>query len=435
MPPPNPLSYPPTGSLVSSASPSDLFGLPRPGFPSLFSSPTTPASLGAAAAAWGAGSKDKKPPLPHLPPGGHGPLAPPSSIPKVKQQAHPPLESPGRNGSSVGVFKTNGTGGDSSHQGHPHSSHRLARDSHSRSPSMRPPSSASSSIGSPIIGSSSGSSHHNTVNNPSLDLSQHLSSSHVKNEAANNAAADKISRDSEITVVGEKVVNNHHSVPNGNPNSRPPSSHNSMVGAGLPPVKSLKGPPGLPPSSTYSDTVAKTLNMVRPPMSSSAMPNPFGLPHGLYPPPPSASAAAAAAAALGHPGAHPGANPFALDPFRDPYRAALTNPYLQSRESLLRLNQLMMTEQERIRMGLQGYPPVPPVPPATPHSAASSLFPPPSAATPSSLLGKPPTIPAPPLGYPPGYPPGLGLPLPSPGATPPTLNGHNAGGSSSYHAK
>jgi len=238
-------------------------------------------------------------------------------------------------------------------------------------------------------------------------------------------------------------VNNHqHSVPNGN-GSRPPSSHNSM-GVGLPPGSKppggiMKNPHVQPTSSTYSDIVAKSLSgMVRPPMSSSAMPNPFGLPPGsglppgLYPPP-------HGAAALGtHHGGHPGANPFALDPFRDPYRAALSNPYLQSRESLIRLNQLMMTEQERIRMGLASYPPGGV---ATPHSqaaAAAALFAPPhsSAATPSSMLGKPPTIPAPPLGYPPGYPPGLGLPLPSPGqATPTGLNGHNPGGSSSYHAK
>merc|ERR1719412_2648957 len=99
---------------------------------------------------------------------------------------------------------------------------------------MRPPSSASSSVGSPIIGSSI--SHH--VNNPSLDLSL---PGHVKNEDKN----------AEIAVVGEKVVNNHHSVPNGN-NSRPPSSHNSM--AGLPPISNKSLKPPLPPSSTYSDT-------------------------------------------------------------------------------------------------------------------------------------------------------------------------------------
>ena len=164
-PPPNPLSYPPRGGshpLVSSASPSDLFGLPRPGFPSLFSSP--PTSLGATT--W-AGKTEPKTSL-HPIPG--SPLAPPSSIPKAKQQA-PPLESPGRNG-SAGV--TNG--------GHHGSSHR-PRD-HSRSP-MRPPSSASSSLGSPSLIS-----HHLNTSNPSLDLS-------VKKD------------DTEITVVGEKVVNNH----------------------------------------------------------------------------------------------------------------------------------------------------------------------------------------------------------------------------------
>ena len=86
-------------------------------------------------------------------------------------------------------------------------------------------------------------------------------------------------------------------------------------------------------------------------------------------------------------------------------------------------------------MGLQGYPPAG-MAGHTAHSAAASILGH-MAATPSNLQGKPPTIPAPPLGYPPGYPAGLGLPLPgpSPGAGAPTLNGHNPGGSSSYHAK
>ena len=446
--PPTTMSvYPTAGGLIVSSAPSDLYGLGRPGFPSLFSSP--PTSLGTSTWAprgqglpQGLPDPNKKPlgslpppgslPPGSLPPGSMqpgsmppgslpplpgGPLAPPSSIPKIKQQATTPLASPGRNG-SVGGLRTNGTGDPHGHR---------PRD-HSRSP-MRPPSSASS-MGSPLI-----SSHHN-VSNPSLDLS-------LKKDQDNNRSLQGGSQsDHEIQVVGEKVVNNHqHSVPNGN-GSRPPSSHNSM-GVGLPPGSKsggiMKNPHVQPTSSTYSDIVAKSLSMVRPPMSSSAMSNPFGLPPGsglppgLYPQP-------HGAAALGahHPGGHPGANPFALDPFRDPYRAALSNPYLQSRESLIRLNQLMMTEQERIRMGLASYPPGGV---ATPHSqaaAAAALFAPPhsSAATPSSMQGKPPTIPAPPLGYPPGYHPGLGLPLPSPGqATPTGLNGHNPGGSSSYHAK
>ena len=88
-------------------------------------------------------------------------------------------------------------------------------------------------------------------------------------------------------------------------------------------------------------------------------------------------------------------------------------------------------------MGLASYPPTT-MAPSVAAAAAASLFPPPhsAAATPSSMLGKPPTIPAPPLGYPPGYHPGLGMPLPSPGgALPTSLNGHNASGSSTYHAK
>merc|ERR1719189_225449 len=124
-------------------------------------------------------------------------------------------------------------------------------------------------MGSPLI-----SSHHN-VSNPSLDLS-------LKKDQENNRSLQGGSQsDHEIQVVGEKVVNNHqHSVPNGN-GSRPPSSHNSM-GVGLPPGSKpggiMKNPHVQPTSSTYSDIVAKSLSMVRPPMSSSAMPNPFALP-------------------------------------------------------------------------------------------------------------------------------------------------------------
>merc|ERR1719411_1497475 len=68
----------------------------------------------------------------------------------------------------------------------------------------------------------------------------------------------------------------------------------------------------------------------------------------------------------------------------------------------------MMTDAERIRMGLTaaaGYPPPPH------HAHTPGLYGPPTA-SPSSLLGaaKPPTgLPGgPPLGYPPGFPPGFG---------------------------
>ena len=238
---------------------------------------------------------------------------------------------------------------------------------------------------------------------------------------------------SEVTVVGEKV--NNHVVPNGRSSvdSRPPSSHSST-----PNQYKTSGhhTPKMMPPQTVPDHKHLAASLSRPPITSSSIFG-AGLP-GLYPPHPAAAAAAAgvAAAAAAH-------NPFGLDPFRDPYRAAL-NPYLQSRESLLRLNQLMMTEQERIRMGLTHFPPPPP-PPATPI-----LPPPPSpAATPSSLLAaaaagaKPPSLPAPPLGYPPGYPPGFGAtslpglaPPPLPSVTP-ALNGHGhpSGSSSTYHAK
>lgn len=211
-------------------------------------------------------------------------------------------------------------------------------------------------------------------------------------------------KEEEVSIVGEKV-NNH--VPNGrtSTDNRPPSRHSSSKLARM---------------QEQNKTLAASL--ARPPLSSPALgppsaasaANPFGLP-GLYP-------------HLGHPGLQH--HLFGLDPYRAAAAASL-NPYLQSRESLLRFNQLMMTEQERIRMGLN-YPTAPPTP---------GLFPPPGAA---GAMAKPPAPPS--LGYPPGFPPGYGAsaaaaaslglgPLP-PGAG---LNGHapnvsNAGGGSTYHA-
>ena len=233
---------------------------------------------------------------------------------------------------------------------------------------------------------------------------------------------------SEVTVVGEKV--NNHNVPNGRSSvdSRPPSSHSST-----PNQYKTSGhhTPKMMPPHQQLDHKHLAASLSRPPITSASIFGAAGLP-GLYPPHPAAAHAAGVAAAAAH-------NPFGLDPFRDPYRAAL-NPYLQSRESLLRLNQLMMTEQERIRMGLTHFPP-PQTPILPPHPSP--------AATPSSLLAaaaagaKPPSLPAPPLGYPPGYPPGFGAtslpglaPPPLPSVTP-ALNGHGhpSGSSSTYHAK
>ncbi len=281
-----------------------------------------------------------------------------------------PLESPGRSGNN-GVSKLNG----SLDHGRGHHG-------------MRP---SSSSGHSPLVNSS-----------PSLDLS-------LKKEDHN----------AEITVVGEKIV------PNGRSSVNPDRPHSSSSRSATP-SKHLK--------QHQSDT-----KMMRPPLgpppghhsmaSMAAAMHPFGL-AGLYPGP---------AHGMPPPGSHH--SPFGIDPFRDPYRAAAaaaaanlgSNPYLQSRESLLRLNQLMMTEQERIRMGLS-FPGAPPPPPHTPISTPS-LFPPPGATPTSSLLAKPPTLAAPPLGYPPGYHPGLGLPpLPS-SAAPPSLNGSSGSGTSTYHAK
>lgn len=211
-------------------------------------------------------------------------------------------------------------------------------------------------------------------------------------------------KEEEVSIVGEKV--NH--VPNGRTSvdNRPPSRHSSNK---VRENKTLAASLARPPLSSPA---------LGPPSAASAA-NPFGLP-GLYP-------------HLGHPGLQH--HLFGLDPYRAAAAASL-NPYLQSRESLLRFNQLMMTEQERIRMGLN-YPTAPPTP---------GLFPPPGAsgATPGSLMAKPPAPPS--LGYPPGFPPGygasaaaaaaasLGLGHLPPGAG---LNGHapnvsNAG--STYHA-
>ena len=234
---------------------------------------------------------------------------------------------------------------------------------------------------------------------------------------SNSPFMDLKKEDGEVTVVGEKV--NNHVVPNGRSSvDRPPSSHSATPSGGHFKTSGHHTPKVLPDHNKH---LAASLS--RPPITSASIFG-AGLP-GLYPPPPT-----------------PGVGPphhYGLDPFRDPFRAAL-NPYLQSRESLLRLNQLMMTEQERIRMGLTHFPP----PPTTPI-----LPPPPSpAATPSSLLAaaaaKPPSLPAPPLGYPPGYPPGFGAtslpglaPPPLPSVTP-SLNGHAhhpSGSSSTYHAK
>ena len=165
-------------------------------------------------------------------------------------------------------------------------------------------------------------------------------------------------------------------------------------------------------------------SLARPPIThASSSLNPFGL-AALY---------SGAGGHLGghHPGAPGTPGPIPSlgmpDPYRDPYRSlGLGNPYLPgSRESMLRLNQLMMTDAERIRMGLTaaaGYPPPPH------HAHTPGLYGPPTA-SPSSILGaKPPTgIPAGPhtLGYPPGFPPGFGaVSAASLVGLPPSLNGH-----------
>lgn len=354
-------------SLNAVSSSHDPFGLARPGFPPLFSSPSSSLT----SPGWPSPHQrplETKPKLP-VPPSHHQ-----LGLNTSKDKLRPPLESPSRNGGPTNLTKTNG-------------------DSNSATSSPLRPASTSSS---PLV-----------KNND------------YKKDDSN-----------EITVVGEKL--NH--VPNGgltDPN-RPSSSHSvHSVHSGkyrdLGPAAG--GPLGALTSSVKPPSDSKTLaaSLARPPVTSSSLNHPFGL-ASLYsglggPAPPPAT-----------PAPPPPGLPGLPNPYSDPYRSLGLNPYYAagaSRESLLRLNQLMMTDTERMRMGLTaaaGYPP--PTPPG--------LYPPNSA-----LLGgaKPPTLPGhhPSLGYPPPPPvmPGFGA-VSAPSLGLPPLNGHapglpGAGSSSSHH--
>ena len=393
----NPLNFPGLGGSAA-----DPFGLSRPGFPT----PSTSLASGWQSRLPTLDNKiEVKPKMASMPTATAAAAAHHSSavIPRDHKDhkiRRPSIESPNRstNGPSVG-------GGSSSNL--------IKTNGDSRASPLRPASSSTTSS-SPLV--------------------------------KNNVIDHNKKEDHEITVVGEKL--NH--VPNGGPHhhmvdhrpgssSHIPGKYNPGI---IPPGSSLAASSVKHSLSDNSSNKNLAASLARPPITTSSSLNPFGL-AALY----------SGAGGLGGPpvppptpGPIPSLGGFP-DPYRDPYRSlGLGNPYLPgSRESMLRLNQLMMTDAERIRMGLTaaaGYPP-------PPHHTPPGLFPP--TASPSSILGaKPPAgLPAgPPLGYPPGFPPGFGaVSAASLVGLPPSLNGHapppvhppppppggGAGSSSSHH--
>jgi hypothetical protein len=405
----NALGY---GGLVMSSA-GEIFGLPRPGFPPLFTqaSMRSPSSLQGSwplkseAALLSKKEKQRREtdikytPLP--PPTGAA-LTPTGALPSLGQ-----VPFLARNGSLTP--KVNNGNGDAAR-----------RMDASRSPlrsslSSTSPCSQRTSV-SPVVRG---------------DLRMMPGAAHFTPPSTSEPNDLSLKKEDEVTVVSEKLNNVHHQihhhVPNANGRSsvsldRPSSRHNtpnSRSGSVKPVV------------SAAASSLAASL--ARPPISSVGTSiNPYGLPSHLTDPRTSGLA-----------GLYPGMSPhaglsslFGMDPFRaaaaaaaaaDPYRNAL-NPYMQNRESLLRLNQMMMTEQERIRMGISSYPP--------------GMFPPPplGGGMAGMLGGKPPILPgAPHLGMYPGaacFPPGFGavsaasmagLPpgsLGAPGNPPAALNGH-----------
>ena len=394
----NPLNFPGLGGSAA-----DPFGLSRPGFPT----PSTSLASG-----WQSrlptldNSKiEAKPKIASMPTSATASAASHHSsavIPRDHKDhkiRRPSIESPNRSSSTTNGPPSGGGGAGSSSN----SSNLIKTNGDSRASPLRPASSSTTSSSSPLINKNNVIDHHN-----------------------------KKDDHNEITVVGEKL--NH--VPNGGPHHphhsmvdhRPGSSSHNIPG---------KYTPGIIPGSSLaassvkhslSDNTCSSKNLAaslaRPPITASSSLNPFGL-AALY--------SGAAGGLGGHPPVPP-PTPGPIpslglpDPYRDPYRSlGLGNPYLPgSRESMLRLNQLMMTDAERIRMGLTaaaGYPPPPH------HAHTPGLYGPPTA-SPSSLLGaaKPPTgLPGgPPLGYPPGFPPGFGAAVSAASLVglPPSLNGH-----------